>query len=199
MAINHVLLAGAAALVVAGCGGTTPRAGQDAPARPAAAVVALPPRVPPPAPPAVLPAPMPAPAADWQDAPLPDGTWSYGPLANGSAAWFGSTGMPARAVLVCDRSAIVVDIVVATDAIGARDTATRPATIATSTASAAFGAAQWRGEGVSGLAIAVPANARILDAMAFSRGRFSVEIGGIAPVILPSWSEVGRVVEDCRG
>jgi hypothetical protein len=35
--------------------------------------------------------------------------------------------------------------------------------------------------------------------MAFSRGRFVVEIEGLRWAVLPSWSEVGRVVEDCRG
>ncbi len=39
----------------------------------------------------------------------------------------------------------------------------------------------------------------ILDAMAFSRGRVLVEMEGKQPVILPSWAEIARIVEDCRG
>lgn len=39
---------------------------------------------------------------------------------------------------------------------------------------------------------------RLLDAMAFTRGRFAVEAEGAAPLFLPSWAEVSRVVEDCR-
>lgn len=39
----------------------------------------------------------------------------------------------------------------------------------------------------------------ILDAMAFSRGRVLVEAEGQQPVILPSWAEITRIVEDCRG
>ncbi len=39
----------------------------------------------------------------------------------------------------------------------------------------------------------------ILDAMAFSRGRVLVEMEGHPPVILPSWAEIARIVEDCRG
>lgn len=39
----------------------------------------------------------------------------------------------------------------------------------------------------------------ILDAMAFSRGRVLVEMEGQQPVILPSWAEIARIVEDCRG
>ena len=39
---------------------------------------------------------------------------------------------------------------------------------------------------------------RLLDAMAFTRGRFTVEQPGATPLVLPPWAEVGRVIEDCR-
>ncbi len=39
----------------------------------------------------------------------------------------------------------------------------------------------------------------LLDAIAFSRGRFIVEQAGQPPLVVPSWAEIGRVVEDCRG
>jgi hypothetical protein len=42
-------------------------------------------------------------------------------------------------------------------------------------------------------------NDPILDAMAFSRGRILVEAEGQQPIILPSWAEIARIVEDCRG
>jgi hypothetical protein len=38
----------------------------------------------------------------------------------------------------------------------------------------------------------------LLDAMALSKGRFAVEVEGLPPLILPSWAEVSRVIEDCR-
>lgn len=38
----------------------------------------------------------------------------------------------------------------------------------------------------------------LLDAMAFSRGRFAVEVNGLPTLYLPAWAEVGRVIEDCR-
>lgn len=38
----------------------------------------------------------------------------------------------------------------------------------------------------------------LLDAMAFSKGRFAVEVTGMTPLYLPSWVEVSRVLEDCR-
>ena len=38
----------------------------------------------------------------------------------------------------------------------------------------------------------------LLDAMALSKGRFAVEVAGQPLLILPSWAEVSRVIEDCR-
>lgn len=38
----------------------------------------------------------------------------------------------------------------------------------------------------------------LLDAIAFSRGRFIVEQRGAATLAVPAWAEVGRVIEDCR-
>jgi len=36
------------------------------------------------------------------------------------------------------------------------------------------------------------------DAMAFSRGRIGVAVGSDAPIVVPPWEEVARLVEDCR-
>ena len=49
-------------------------------------------------------------------------------------------------------------------------------------------------EGAAGL----PARDPLLDAMAFSKGRFAVEVAGLPTLYLPSWIEVSRVIEDCR-
>jgi hypothetical protein len=45
---------------------------------------------------------------------------------------------------------------------------------------------------------AVAANDRLLDAMVFSRGRFTVEVPGTPMLVIPAWPEPARVVEDCR-
>jgi hypothetical protein len=37
-----------------------------------------------------------------------------------------------------------------------------------------------------------------LDSIAFSRGRFSVEVPGTPMLIIPAWPEPARVFEDCR-
>ncbi len=55
-------------------------------------------------------------------------------------------------------------------------------------------APQGRAQLLATLAIQDP----LLDAMAFSRGRFAVEVNGLPTLYLPAWAEVGRVVEDCR-
>jgi hypothetical protein len=38
----------------------------------------------------------------------------------------------------------------------------------------------------------------LLDAMAFSKGRFAIEIAGMRTLYIPSYPEVTRVIEDCR-
>ncbi len=52
--------------------------------------------------------------------------------------------------------------------------------------------------GASGVTVTLPAGAPVLDALAYSRGRFVIEVAGLAPSYLPAWPEVARVVEDCR-
>ena len=48
------------------------------------------------------------------------------------------------------------------------------------------------------VALTLAARDSVLDAMAFSRGRFAVETAGLPTLYLPSWPEVSRVIEDCR-
>jgi len=197
MQINRALtvVAFAALFALAGCGGAAPRAGerQPTPPPPAPAPAPLPPRRPAPvAPPAVA-----VTAPDWRDAPLANGDWTWGVRPSGSVARFGGAGQPPIALIACDRAGGVVRIALAGD--GAQAPAPRPARITTSTSIADAVATPQTVDGLGALAITLPVSSRVLDAMAFSRGRFRVEVTGTAPVILPSWSEVGRVVEDCRG
>ncbi|WP_159983748.1 hypothetical protein [Novosphingobium sp. 18050] len=50
----------------------------------------------------------------------------------------------------------------------------------------------------TGIEIALPARDKVLDAMAFSRGRFAISAPGESTLYIPSWAEVARVIEDCR-
>jgi hypothetical protein len=148
----------------------------------AACVPRAEPQAPPPAPPPPAPAPTPSPApapapapADWEDAPQTPGDWTY---ANGTAT-FGLPGQP-RLTMTCAGSAVRIAVPGAAAAL---------LTIRTETATRAVQA--------RGGAAALPARDSLLDAMAFSKGRFAVEGGGQA-LYVPAWPEVSRVIEDCR-
>jgi hypothetical protein len=48
------------------------------------------------------------------------------------------------------------------------------------------------------LVVVLTARDPLLDAMAFSRGRFALEAAGLETLYLPAWPELSRVIEDCR-
>jgi hypothetical protein len=52
------------------------------------------------------------------------------------------------------------------------------------------------------LATELAARDPLLDAMAFSRGRIAVTVGGVAggaeALVMPAWPEAARTIEDCR-
>jgi hypothetical protein len=141
-----------------------------------------------PAPPPVRPAPPPValppapPPADWRDLPLSSGDWTYADRDAVSEARFAPAG-GAGFVLSCDKTARRLAIAhEGGDAAGAM-------TVRTTSEARSFPAAR---------AALAPADA-LLDAIAFSRGRFVVEQAGRPFMVLPAWPEAARVVEDCRG
>lgn len=158
-----------------------------------AACVAPPVAAPPPAPP-VRPAPPPprpaAPPSAWTDRPLTPGRWVYREEPRGTIAEYGPAGSSAVLTLRCDRVAGLVAI-------------TRPGMPGRMTLTATTGAraylAQAAGTGAMPQAIITLASRDPqLDAIAFSRGRFMVSLDNAPDLLLPSWAEVARVVEDCR-
>lgn len=72
-----------------------------------------------------------------------------------------------------------------------------PMTVATTSETRAL-SAEPAPQGQPQLVTTLAARDALLDAMAFSRGRFSVEVNGLPTLYLPAWAEVGRVLEDCR-
>lgn len=151
-----------------------------------------PPPAPPPAPaPAPVPAPPPVAAApsagNWLDEPQTPGDWAY----RGGVASFGEPASEPRLILRCDRGAGVVTIERPGTA------AAQAITIRTETAERSVAAAPSAGPPPA-MAARVPARDPLLDAMAFSRGRFAVETPGLPNIYVPAWPEVTRVVEDCR-
>jgi len=107
--------------------------------------------------------------------PLAGGQWTYVATASGGEARFGS-----HLSLLCDKPTRTLTI-------------TRPGapvaalTIVTDTQ-----------------ARSLPPNGRLsaydplLDSMAFSRGRYLVSGGSAAVLVVPSWPEAARAIEDCR-
>ena len=171
-----------ACLTLAGC---IP-APEQTPA-PSPAPAPLPTPVPAPPPPPTAPAPPPF-SGNWMDAPATPGDWSY---AAGMAR-FGESASAPQVTMRCDPAAGVVEIARAGSAVAAL-----PMVIRTETLERSVDAVP--GQGAQPAIVArVPARDPLLDAMAFSRGRFAIEIGGLPSLYVPSWPEVTRVIEDCR-
>ncbi len=179
MKINRASLPGpvlssALALMVSACAAPTvvPQAPTPAP-RPA-------PAPPPPVPAAAAP-------KDWRDAPQTAGDWTYQP----GIARFGSP-QGTLFAMACNRNAGTISLL----RTGTSSVAL-PMTVATTSETRAL-SAEPAPQGQPQLVTTLPVRDALLDAMAFSRGRFSVEVNGLPTLYLPAWAEVGRVLEDCR-
>lgn len=171
-----------ASLALASCVGAPQKAPPPAPQ----------PAPPPPPPPA--PEPAPTPAGDWQDRPLSSGDWFYRPENTGSVALFGPPSSDAALSIRCELATHQIRVARP----GAMPTATGQMRVSTT-----FGTAQWPASNVPAAKPQVvalrSAQDAVLDQIAFSRGRFMIEAPGVAPLIVPAWAEVARVIEDCRG
>src|SRR4051794_25518598 len=158
----------AALMILAGLAGCAPRPAPGPPPPPAPLIASAPQ---PPAPPQT---------PDWRDLPLSSGDWSYAAAPEGSRALFGGGVFtlrcdPARRQIELARIAAGTGTMIVTTSYG-----TRSLTLAT--------------EGVA----RIPAADPLLDQMAFSRGRFTIEVDGLERLVIPAWPEPARVVEDCR-
>lgn len=167
------------ALALAACSAPTPPAPAPQPMPPPSAPLA--------APPVVAPVQQ---AADWIDWPIEAGTWVYRTDARGSVALFGPAGGDAVLTLRCDKGRDRVYLSVAGTVAGSL-------TVRTSSMLKTFAAVPSSVTPPYVAAEIMPAD-QLLDAMAFSRGRFAIEIGGARAMALPNWAEVARIVEDCR-
>jgi hypothetical protein len=146
------------------------------------------PRVAPSAPtPPPPPRPVAQPSTDWRDIPLTPGDWRYRQDGDGSEAVFALSGGGPAFIFRCDRTARGIQLV-------------RPVgggsqlRITTSSTRRALPGSPDAG----GVSATLPASDPLLDAMVFSRGRFTVESESGAMLVIPAWPEPARVVEDCR-
>ena len=159
------------------------------------ACVSAPPPPPPAAttpPPKVTATPQPVvqPSGDWTEWPLSAGDWVYRQDERGSIALFGPTGADALVTLRCDRTRQRIYLSRAGSASGTiviRSSSTMKEFAGTPT-----------GGALPYIAAEIAPRDPILDAMIFSRGRIALEVTGQTPLAIPSWAEIGRVVEDCR-
>ena len=135
-----------------------------------------------------------APSVDFSIARVTPGVWTYQAVPGGSAARFvDSTGI-ARFALECSR-------------------ATRRVTISHTSSVAAPSIFLWASDAsrtlftrfepnAMRLATDLAARDPLLDAIAYSRGRIAVTIGGVGAgteaLVMPAWPEAARTIEDCR-
>ena len=116
------------------------------------------------------------------------GTWAYA-STGGGATFLSASAMP-QLTIRCDRTTRRVFI-------------SKPATAAVPflnvwTGSAARGVPASFDPATARLTIQLAATDPLLDALAFSHGRFAVYVPGSPALVLPAWPEVARVIEDCR-
>lgn len=161
------------------CAACVPRAPAPTPTPPVERPVARP-----------TPTPSPVPTySTWMDVPQTPGDWRYVPTTTGSEARYGDAASEPRFALRCVRSSRTVELVRFGPATGNGAMTVRTESATRAVAGAADGSA---------LRAALSASDPLLDAMAFSKGRFAIEAPGAPPLYLPSWPEVTRVIEDCR-
>lgn len=170
----------AAALGLAALAGCVPRPAPPPPVPQAEPVRPAPAPAPPPA----------APPADWRDASLSPGGWTFSLYGGRPQATFGPAGAPSFLVR-CEAGGRV-----SLARIGA--TAGNVLALETSYGERRLPATVEAGPRPA-LVASVPAGDPLLDSVAFSRGRFAVSASGVPMLILPAWPEPARVVEECRG
>ncbi len=152
-------------------------------------VVPPPAPAPAPAPRPSRPLPPPVPRADWRDVPITPGDWRWSMEGGQSVARFGN----GLLVLRCDIARRTVSL----SRPGGSGEEAVPLTVLTSSTTRQLSATALPGPPPS-LTASFSGSDRLLDAIAFSRGRFAVETAGMPTLYVPSWPEVSRVVEDCR-
>lgn len=145
----------------------------------------------PPFDPAPMPPPFQQPKGDWTDWPLSAGDWVYRQDDRGSIALFGQPGADALVTLRCDKGRQRIYF-------SRAGSGGNSITIRSSSTMKQFAAGATGGTPPYIAAEIMPRDA-ILDAMIYSRGRVAIEAAGTQSIAVPSWTEIARVVEDCRG
>lgn len=130
---------------------------------------------------------------NWMDAPATPGDWFYVNEPAESLALFGPSAADPLLLMRCDRASGRVGIARVGEAPGPVSMR-----ILTETVEREVTATPYESE-MNLLITELTANDRLLDAIAFSKGRFALETGGQETLYVPAWPEITRVIEDCRG
>jgi len=137
------------------------------------------------------PLPPPPPRLGWQEMPLTPGAWYYSREASGSQALYGPANSEAAFIVRCDRGRRQITL--------SREGVTSGNTMTVRTTSNARNyPVSVQTDPLQYVLGSTAATDRFLDHIVFSRGRFAVEVPGTPMLILPTWPEPARVIEDCR-
>ena len=129
--------------------------------------------------------------ADYSYSPVSPGAWNYRAVTGGSEATFVDTTNTARIVVACGTVTRLVTI--------SRISGAPAATLSFWTSSATRDLPARFDVNAKRVITQVGARDALLDAVAFSRGRFAVSMPGAPALVVPAGTEVAHVVEDCRG
>ncbi len=131
------------------------------------------------------------PQGEWLDWAITPGTWAYRQDERGSVALFGVADGNALVTLRCDKQKGRIYLARASTLDAAK------MTLRTSALARSYAAGSTRGA-IPYLAIEMMPNDAMLDALAYSRGRFALQTEGQMSLAIPVYAEIGRIVEDCR-
>jgi len=129
-------------------------------------------------------------AVDFSYSPVTPGAWNYRAVSGGAEAAFVDTSGMTRMIIGCG-------------------TTTRLVTLSRVSVMPATNLSIWTSSGSRSLTARFDPSAQrvitqlgsadtLLDAIAFSRGRFAVMMPGGPALVLPAGTEVAHIVEDCR-
>jgi hypothetical protein len=133
------------------------------------------------------------PVGSWTDWPITPGNWVYRQDDRGSIALFGQAGRDALVTFRCDKARGRIYVSRANE----NGSAASNLTIRSSTALKQYAAAA-TGSSPAYIAAEIAPTDNILDAMAYTRGRIALETSGQQSLAIPVWSELPRVIDDCR-
>ncbi len=127
----------------------------------------------------------------WIDWPITPGFWVYRQDDRGSIALFGVANADAVVTLRCDTDRQKLYLARAGNA------ASGTMTVRSSLSLKSFTAVPTGGNPPY-LAVEFAPNDKILDAISTTRGRIAIEMQGMQSIAIPIWSEVPKVIQDCR-